>query len=228
MQNRLGNEVEPNRLQPSGVPAASTGQPGWSGRKRIAWLAGCFLAMVAFVGVAAVGGAPVAPAPSPSAGLPSFMTEGFPHEDPALELRMPESVGDLRLKVWSVRGEHILQVAADSALPAVVALLDHSIDDASMAVAGRSTGSEPPNWTFAYRVEGITGQALTDAFHAVNAPPPAETRTVDGRPVRIMGGENGDAVGIEYASADAYFLVAAPDLSSALAMLRQIGQGSGQ
>jgi hypothetical protein len=39
------------------------------------------------------------------------------------------------------------------------------------------------NWTFAYRVEEVSGQALTDAFNAVNPPPPAETRTIDGRPV---------------------------------------------
>jgi hypothetical protein len=102
------------------------------------------------------------------------------------------------------------------------------MDEASMAVAGRSAASEPPNWTFAYRVTGVSGEALRDACDAVNPPPPAETRTIDGKPVRIMGGENGDSVGIQYASTDAYFLVTAPDLSSALTMLRQIDQGTGQ
>lgn len=166
--------------------------------------------------------------PSATHPLPSFMSGGFPHEDPTLEGSMPRRVGDLQLKVWSVRGSHIFEVAGDSALPAVVARLGTSIEDVSVAVAGRSAASEPPNWTFAYRVTGVSGEVLRDAFNAGNPPPPAETRTIDGKPVRIMGGQNDASVVIEYASAEAYFLVAAPDLSSALAMLRQIDQGSGQ
>jgi hypothetical protein len=99
---------------------------------------------------------------------------------------MPRRVGDLQLKVSSVRGAQIREVAADSALPAAVARPGTFIENASMAVAGRSAASEPPNWTFVYRVTGVSGEALRDAFNADNPPPPAETRTIDGMALRSV------------------------------------------
>jgi hypothetical protein len=230
MLNRFGDEVEPNRLQPSDGPAPPTGKPGLSGRDRIVLLAGLALASVAIVGIVAMMGAPMAPAPSPSAALPSFMAGGFPHEDLALEGRMPRSVGDLQLKVWSVRGEQILEVQGGSDLPAVLTRLGRSVEDVSYAIAGRSADTEPPNWTFAYRIEGLSGEAIRHAFQAVNLlpSPPFETRTIAGRTVLVADGGTGDSAAIAYAAADAYFVFSAPDLSSALAMLRQVGRGSGQ
>jgi len=230
MQNRFGDEVEPNRLQPSDGSAPPTGKPGLSGRNRIVLLAGLAPASVAFVGIVAIMGAPLASAPSPLAGLPSLMTAGLPHEDIALEGRMPRSVGDLQLNVWSVRGEHILKVQGDSDLPAVLTRLGRSVEDVSYASAGRSADTEPPNCTFAYRIEGLSGEAIRDAFQAINLlpSPPFETRTIAGRTVLVADGGTGGSAAIAYAAADAYFVVSAPDLSSALAMLRQVGRGSGQ
>jgi hypothetical protein len=67
-------EVEPNRLQPPGVPAPPTGEPGLSkpglsGLDRLVLLGGLVLAILAFVIVVAKMGAPAAPPPSPSAAL---------------------------------------------------------------------------------------------------------------------------------------------------------------
>jgi hypothetical protein len=230
MQNRFGDEVEPNRLQPSDGPAPPTGKLRLSGPNRIVLLAGLAPASVAFVGIVAMLGAPLASAPSSSAALPSLMTAGFPHEDLALEGRMPHSVGDLQLKVWSVRGQHVLQVQGDTDLPAVLTRLGRSVEDVSYAIADRSADTEPPNRTFAYRIEGLSGEAIRDAFQAVNLlpSPPFETRTIAGKTVLVADGGTSGSSAIAYAAADAYFVLSAPDLSSALAMLRQVGRGSGQ
>jgi len=165
--------------------------------------------------------------PNPSSALPSFMAGGYPHEDPALEDLMPQNAGGLQLWVWSVRGEHVLAVRGgdDGVFTAVLARLGRTTADLSLAVAGRSAPTDPPNWAFAYRIKGVSGSAVREAYLAINPLPspcsPCETRIIDGRSVHVLGAGSGGSVAMEYAAPDAYFMVLAPKEATALDLLRQ-------
>lgn len=238
MQNRLSDEVPPNNLEPSEGPAPPTGATGPPRRRvRIGAIdigvelaVGLVVTLAFAISVPVVTNALFTPDAPPPSTLPSFMTSGFPHEDSALESLMPRSVDELQLTVWSVRGQHILEAQGDSNLPAVLTRLGRTVEDASMAVAGRSAATDPPNWTFAYRIEGMSGKAIGDAFQAIKPlpSPPFDTRTIDGKTVLFADGGTGNSSVIVYAAADAYFMLLAPDAASAVAMLKQVDQGSGE
>lgn len=165
--------------------------------------------------------------PGATFALPSFMAGGYPHEDPALEDLMPQSAGGLQLWVWSVRGEHVLAARGDDAgvLTAVLRRLGRTTADLSAAVAGRSVVTDPPNWTFAYRIKGLSGSAVRDSFRAINpAPSPCplcETRTIDGKSVLVIRDTTSESVAMEYATPDAFVMVLAPKEAAALDMVRQ-------
>lgn len=191
--------------------------------------AGRLLLLVAvLVGIVAVSllamartGAPPAPAPDPSA-LPSVLQGGFPHEDPALEAILPRHVGDHELITWSVRGQHVLEVQGESRLPEVLERLGASVDDVSLAIAGRTSTSEPPNWVFAFRVAGHSGAEVREANRALvtNPVPSLEPRSIDGRSVEQAG--DGATTMILLSAGDAFVTVMAPLEESAVEMARQV------
>lgn len=216
---------DPGVLGPAPLPSPAPPR-GRSRARRVASVAGTVALILAVAGVryafeqaagtvldlAGVGERP----------LPSFMAAGFPHEDPAFEDRMPDSVEGRSLKVWTVRGEHAAEVADDGLVAALAADLGVTVDAASLAVSGRWQESDPASWTFGFRFDGAAGTAVAAAYETRLAATGVrlEAATVGGRQVRA-GEEDGSTLYL-YGTAQAAYVVLAPTPAAAGELLAGI------
>ena len=148
--------------------------------------------------------------PMPSSAVPS----SFPHDDPALEDRIPFSANGQVFKVWSARGERAAHMSNANTVATLAARLGRPISEVTLGVAGRTADSEPGNWVFAYHVDGMSGEAILEVLRASTGLS-LERRLIGGREVLTTG----SATELLYVRGDAVFLIEARDAVKAAALL---------
>jgi len=150
----------------------------------------------------------VSPMPS------SAVLSGFPHDDPALEDRIPFSANGQVFKVWSARGDRAAQMSSANVVATLAARLGRPISEVTLGVAGRTADTEPGNWVFAYHVDGTSGEAILEAIRASTGLS-LERRLIGGREVLTTG----SATDLLYVRGDTVFMIEARDAVMAAALL---------
>jgi hypothetical protein len=138
-----------------------------------------------------------APLPTPSLS-PDLPFTTFPHDDLALEARMPQHALGRPLCTWSVHGAAAFSVVGSYSQLLKAILHDLHLPDGALTlgVAGRVNRDDPPFIVSAYQYAGATQQALVKEF----AGWPGEVRNVGAKTVYVTQGPNspGHAEGLDY------------------------------
>lgn len=110
------------------------------------------------------------PSASATATASDAFAAGLPHEDLALEAKLPLSVGGKMLALWSVRGKDYFSSVlglGESDVTAIETELSGeglTLDDVSVAFGGRSFPSDPPYAVMGHRFAGIAADRLESTF----------------------------------------------------------------